>query len=99
MKRILIDDSLIHPDGSKGLTWLIEPAAEDWPSVAKASSDAISLELQMQPIGGVPGLTLVEEKILSGGSTEETQRFVLAPDTAFALFRHWQEQGWGNDED
>jgi hypothetical protein len=94
----LIDDSLVHPDGCQSLTWLIEPTAEDWPSIAKASPDAIALELQMQPIG-VPGLLLVEEKILIDGSTEETQRFALAPDTAAALFSHWQGQGWGDDED
>ena len=98
MRRTLIDDSLVHPDGCQGLTWLEEPTADDWPSIAKASPDAIALELQVQPIG-VPGLMLVEEKILPSGSTEETQRFVLAPDTAAALFSHWQKQGWGEDED
>jgi hypothetical protein len=98
LRKALIDDSFIHPDGCRGLTWLIEPTTEDWPSIAKASSKAIALELQMQPIG-VPGLLLVEEKILIDGSTEETQRFALAPDTAAALFSHWQALRWGDDED
>ena len=89
MKRVLIDDNQVHPDGCKMLTFIEYPGQS--PDTAKiADPDVLALELQYAPIG-ISGYRLVEEKQLADGSKETTQEFNLAPDIAYALFKHWED--------
>lgn len=90
MPRVLIDDSLRYPDGCQGKTYI--EYADSMPDVAKISSyKVLVLELQFNPIEGIPGYRLVEEKVLSDGSTEVIQEFIFAPDIAYSLFKHWEK--------
>ena len=90
VKRVLIDDSLRYPDDCKGRTWI--EYADSIPDVAHISSpEVLALELQYQPISGIPGYRLVEEKTLADGSIEVVQEFDFAPDVAYSLFKHWEE--------
>lgn len=87
--RILIDDSLFLESGNKAETYL-EYADTQPPECSVSNPDVLAMELSYAPIKGISGYRLVEEEILPDGSRNVTQEFILAPDIAYALFKHWQ---------
>lgn len=84
--RILIDDCITN-DGCKGETYIEYPA--DIPKLD--NTEKLILELQFASIKGVSGYRLVEEKVLLNGDRQVIQEYFFAPDTAYALFKHWKE--------
>jgi len=89
MHKILIDDSLRYSDGCPGKTYI--EYADSTPEATKINNpETLLLELQFNPIA-VPGYRLIEEKTLPNGESKIMQEFLVAPDVAYALFKHWEE--------
>lgn len=88
--RVLIDDNLTLESGNKAETFIEYPDAQ--PVQANIQDPfVLAAELSYAPITGIQGYRLLEEEILPDGSRQISQEFILAPDVAYAIFKHWQE--------
>jgi len=87
--KVLLDDSLTYQDGCQGITYI--EYKDSTPEAGIETPEVLLLEFQLGPIKGILGYRLIEEKIRPDGSTEVMQEFNLAPDVAYALFKHWEE--------
>jgi hypothetical protein len=81
--KVLIDDNIRYPGGSKGRIYIEYP---EMPFPNAHTPEALKLEFVLNngEISGIPGVLIYEEK--EDGT--KIQELSLPPDTLYALFDH-----------
>lgn len=88
--KFLIDNNLVCESGNIAETYIEYPDSQ--PAQGQITDvQTLMLELSYAPIKGIEGYRLIEEEVMPDGSRKVRQEFNLAPDVAYALFKHWEQ--------
>lgn len=98
MQKVLIDDNERDENGNKYQLWIYyyertDPEIGEYTNheILQSGKDKILLEMQMGNEIAVPGSDLVRIKISPDDNYQIIEKFRLAPDQAYSLFKYWQE--------